>query len=161
MKPHYGFSRLPTTEDQGVERIAPFLQSASRVASHSRSYGDGLPFSELRHACVMARIARLVVPGIPHHVTQRGNCRERTFFVDSDYRLYRDRLGIAAAKAGAAIRAYCLMPNHVHAVATPKEEEGLWRTFPRFAPAHHRSYPRAQPLDRASLAGAGRLGGDG
>jgi putative transposase len=49
----------------------------------------------------MARIARLVVPGIPHHITQRGNRRERTFFGDADYRLY-----------------------HVHAVVTPKEEEG-------------------------------------
>jgi putative transposase len=36
----------------------------------------------------MARIARLVVPGIPHHVTQRGNRRETTFFRDdSDFTL--------------------------------------------------------------------------
>jgi putative transposase len=41
----------------------------------------------------MARIARLVVPGIPHHVTQRGNRRDTTFFEDGDYRLYRDLLG--------------------------------------------------------------------
>jgi putative transposase len=38
-------------------------------------------------------------------------------------------LGIAAAKAGAEIWACCLMPNHVHAVVTPKDEEALWRTF--------------------------------
>jgi putative transposase len=47
-------------------------------------------FPNFGNASVTARIARLVVPGIPHHVTQRGNRRERTFFDDSDYRLYRD-----------------------------------------------------------------------
>ena len=77
----------------------------------------------------MARIARLVVPGIPHHVTQRGNRRETTFFDDGDYRLYRDLLGAAAAKAGAAIWAYCLMPNHVHVIVTPQDEDGLRRTL--------------------------------
>jgi putative transposase len=39
----------------------------------------------------MARLARVVIPGHPHHVTQRGNGRARTFFGDSDYALYRDR----------------------------------------------------------------------
>jgi REP element-mobilizing transposase RayT len=44
------------------------------------------------------------------------------------------------AKAGAEIWAYCLMPNHVHAVVTAKDETGLWwRSFPRFAQEHHRS----------------------
>ncbi len=42
----------------------------------------------------MARIARLVVPGLPHHVTQRGNRREKTFFEEGDYALYQDLLGI-------------------------------------------------------------------
>ena len=69
----------------------------------------------------MARLARLVVPGIPHHVTQRGNRRETTFFEDADYRLYRDLLAEAAAKAGAAVWAYCLLPNHVHVILTPRE----------------------------------------
>jgi putative transposase len=77
----------------------------------------------------MARLARVVVPGIPHHVTQRGNRREKTFFGDADYRLYRDLLGRAAEKAGVAIWAYCLMPNHVHAIAVPQDEDGLRRTF--------------------------------
>jgi hypothetical protein len=96
-----------------------------------------------------------------HDVTQRGNRRDRTLFGDADYRLYRDWLGIVAAKARAEIWAYCLTSNHVHAVVTPKDEEGLWRGFPRFAPAHHRSHPCAQPLDLISLSGAVRLGGDG
>ena len=36
----------------------------------------------------MARIARFVAPGLPHHVTQRGNRRQQTFFCDDDYRAY-------------------------------------------------------------------------
>jgi len=40
----------------------------------------------------MAKIARVVVPAIPHHVTQRGNRRQRTFFNDGDYSAYDDEL---------------------------------------------------------------------
>jgi putative transposase len=40
----------------------------------------------------MARLARAVFPGHPHHVTQRGNGRQQTFFSDADYALYRDLL---------------------------------------------------------------------
>ena len=77
----------------------------------------------------MARIARLVVPGIPHHVTQRGNRRETTFFGEADYRLYRELLATSAAKAGVEVWAYCLMPNHVHVIVTPRDVDGLRRTF--------------------------------
>lgn len=77
----------------------------------------------------MARIARLVVPGIPHHVTQRGNRRETTFFSEDDYRLYRALLAEAADKAKAEIWAYCLMPNHVHVILIPSDPDGLRRTF--------------------------------
>ena len=38
----------------------------------------------------MARIARIVVPEIPHHVTQRGNRRQEVFFCEDDDRAYRD-----------------------------------------------------------------------
>jgi len=82
----------------------------------------------------MARLARLVVPGIP----QRGNRRETTFFEDADYRLYRDLLAEAAAKAGAAVWAYCLMPNHVHVILTPRDGDGLRRSFAEL----HRRYTR-------------------
>ena len=77
----------------------------------------------------MARIARLVVPDCPHHVTQRGNRREPTFFRDDDYRLYSALLAEAAAKAGTAIWAYCLMPNHVHLILVPADPDGLRRTL--------------------------------
>lgn len=77
----------------------------------------------------MARLPRVVIPGIPHHVTQRGNGRQPTFFEDGDYALYLDLLGEAARRAHSEVWAYCLMPNHVHIVLTPSDEDGLRRTF--------------------------------
>ena len=54
----------------------------------------------------MARLPRIVLPGIPHHVTQRGNRREKTFFEDGDYALYLDLLADAAGRAGVEIWNY-------------------------------------------------------
>ena len=64
----------------------------------------------------MARRARIVLPGFPHHVTQRGNRRQQTFFEDADYALYRDLMAAACATHGVRCWAWCLMPNHVHLV---------------------------------------------
>jgi putative transposase len=107
----------------------------------------------------MARIERLVVPGIPHHVTQRGNRRELTFFSDGDYRLYRDMLAEAAHKAGTGIWAYCLMPNHVHLILTPADPDGLRRTL---GDLHRRYTAHINARNRwAFMAGPVRIGGDG
>ena len=76
----------------------------------------------------MVRLPRLVLPGHPYHVTQRGNRRRQTFFGDGDYALYRDLLAEAASRAGAEIWCYCLMPNHVHAVVGPADGDGPRRT---------------------------------
>jgi putative transposase len=73
----------------------------------------------------MPRLARLVIPGIPHHVTQRGNRRQPTFFSDDDYRLYLRLLGRWSRQAGTAVWAWCLMPNHVHLILVPSHEDGL------------------------------------
>jgi putative transposase len=83
----------------------------------------------------LARLARVVIPGIPYHVTQRGNRRQPTFFEDSDFALYRDLLAGAARKAGTEVWAYCFMPNHVHLIVVPADPDGLRRTF---ADAHRR-----------------------
>ena len=83
----------------------------------------------------MARLARVVIPGIPYHVTQRGNRRQQTFFEDGDFALYRDLLAEASRRAGTDVWAYCLMPNHVHLIVVPGDEDGLRRTF---ADAHRR-----------------------
>src|SRR6516164_3636710 len=77
----------------------------------------------------MARIARVVAPDLPHHVTQRGNRREPVFFEADDYRLYRRLVAAAARRAGTAVWAYCLMPNHVHLIVTPAGADGLRATF--------------------------------
>jgi|TARA_R110002049_G_scaffold65445_7_gene171883 putative transposase len=77
----------------------------------------------------MARLSRIVIPGLPHHVTQRGNRRSRTFFCDRDYALYKHLLSEAAVKAACEIWCYCLMPNHVHIIIAPSHEDGPRATF--------------------------------
>ncbi len=77
----------------------------------------------------MARLPRVVIPGLPHHITQRGNGRQKVFFEEADYALYLDLLAVAAERAQTEIWAYCLMPNHVHIVLVPSDEYGLSRTF--------------------------------
>jgi putative transposase len=91
----------------------------------------------------MARLPRLVLPSIPHHITQRGNRRERTFFEDGDYALYLDLLAQAAEQAYTEIWSYCLMPNHVHIIAVPSDEDGLRRTF-RYVHRHYTGYINAR-----------------
>src|SRR4030042_2517893 len=86
----------------------------------------------------MARIARVVVPGFPHHVTQRGNRRQRVFFSDSDYEAYIDLMSEWCKKYRVEIWAYCLMPNHIHLIATPKTKDGLCRAIGEA----HRRYTR-------------------
>jgi putative transposase len=73
----------------------------------------------------MARLARLVVPGMPHHVTQRGNRRQQTFFNEGDYAAYLELMGDWCREKGVEIWGYCLMPNHVHLIAVPSSEDGL------------------------------------
>jgi putative transposase len=73
----------------------------------------------------MARIARIIAPGIPHHITQRGNRRMQTFFCDQDYQEYINLLAQWCRRCNVAVWAYCLMPNHVHIIAVPDSESGL------------------------------------
>ena len=73
----------------------------------------------------MARLARVVVPGVPHHVTQRGNRRLETFFEAADYKAYLELMAESCAAARVAVWAYCLMPNHVHLVLVPRDADGL------------------------------------
>ena len=75
----------------------------------------------------MARIARVIATGLPHHVTQRGNRRQQTFFCDEDYQEYIALMAEWCGKCGVQIWAYCLMPNHVHLIAVPFAEDSLAR----------------------------------
>jgi putative transposase len=84
----------------------------------------------------MARLSRVVVPGVPHHVTQRGNGGARTFFDDEDYAFYRDLLKLHCNEANVEIWAWVLMPNHVHLILNPADTDGLRRALSKV----HRRY---------------------
>lgn len=77
----------------------------------------------------MPRQARIVIPNVPYHITQRGNRREDVFYSDEDRELYLLWLHEYCEKHNVEILAYCLMTNHIHLVAVPATEEGLQRVL--------------------------------
>jgi len=77
----------------------------------------------------MARLSRLVVPQLPHHVVQRGNRRMPVFSTDADRLAYLENIREACDRYGVEIWSYCLMSNHVHFVAIPAAEDSLARCF--------------------------------
>jgi len=83
----------------------------------------------------MARLARLVVPGLPHHVTQRGNRRQPVFFDDADFTAYKALVAECCQAREVRCLAWCLMPNHVHLILTPADADGLRAAL---AEAHRR-----------------------
>ncbi len=64
----------------------------------------------------MPRAARVVVPGLAHHVTQRGNNKQDVFFVDRDRKAYLRFLKEQSEKWGLTVLGYCLMTNHIHLI---------------------------------------------
>ena len=89
----------------------------------------------MAYAKGMARLARVVIPGVAHHITQRGNRRLPVFFSDDDRRTYLGLVAQACAAQGVQCLAWCLMDNHVHLVLVPSGEDGLRATL---AEAHRR-----------------------
>jgi putative transposase len=126
-------------------KAAVSLDIFSKIGRHARTveelaetigyYGDALHIDGFARCCcpvggsAVSRLARVVVPGFPHHVTQRGNRRERVFFAAGDYSLYRDILAERCRRASVEVWAYCLMPNHVHLVMVPQASDGLARAI--------------------------------
>lgn len=86
----------------------------------------------------MARLARIVIPRVPYHVTQRGNRRLPVFFSDGDRLLYLRILREQAQRYQLQIWAYCLMDNHVHLIVVPEEKSSLARGIGET----HRRYTR-------------------
>lgn len=86
----------------------------------------------------MARLSRIVIPEVPHHVTQRGNRRLPVFFSDDDRRAYLQLVADAAEASGTRCLAWCLMDNHVHLILVPTQEDGLRATLGEA----HRRYTR-------------------
>lgn len=77
----------------------------------------------------MPRSARVVVPGLPHHVIQRGNRRQTIFATDQDRRLYLKYLAVACEAQSVMCLAWCLMDNHVHLILTPPSPDALRATL--------------------------------
>ena len=77
----------------------------------------------------MPRQARIVIPGIPHHVTHRGIRGERIFHSDNDHQRYLAMLKEYSAEHSLSIAAYCLMPNHIHLVVVPAAADSLSATL--------------------------------
>jgi len=75
----------------------------------------------------MARLPRLVLPGLAHHLIQRGNNHQPIVLDDEDRRQFLALLREAALTYKVALHAYVLMDNHVHLLATPAEAQGLSR----------------------------------
>lgn len=100
----------------------------------------------------MPRNARVVAPGLPYHITQRGTNREPVFFNDQDRLLYLQRLRENLAYAQCRVLAYWLMTNHVHFVMVPGREDSLAMLFARV----HGRYSQAFNIQgelRTSMAG--------
>jgi putative transposase len=98
----------------------------------------------------MPRRPRIIIPGIPLHIIQRGNNRQACFFADEDYGFYLDWLQEYSRGTGCAIHAYVLMTNHVHLLLTPKHKESagnlMKRLGQRYVQYINRSYKRSGTL---------------
>ena len=86
----------------------------------------------------MARLARVVLPGYPHHITQRGVRSMTIFFSHEDRKEYLRLQKKQGDRFGVKFIAYCLMTNHIHLVAIPEDEDGLSRAIGEA----HRLYTR-------------------
>jgi putative transposase len=73
----------------------------------------------------MSRLARVVIPGCPHHVTQRGNHRQQVFFSHKDFEMYLKLLRKYFPKYGITLIGFSLMPNHTHKIAVPHFPKSL------------------------------------
>ncbi|MFZ6749115.1 transposase [Undibacterium sp. Ren11W] len=98
----------------------------------------------------MARLPRLVVPNQLHLILQKGNDGKIIFADDDDCHFFLDRLKEASRQFEVAIHAYVLMPDHLHLLATPKDETGLSKMMQwigrHYVPYFNRKYQRSGTL---------------
>ena len=92
----------------------------------------------------MPRIARIVIPEYPYHITQQGNYKQKTFSANADYEQYLEWLSKYCVDYKLSILAFCLMPNHVHLIAIPHKEDSLARTFNTCHMRYSQYYNRKQ-----------------
>lgn len=84
----------------------------------------------------MARRSRMTIPGVPRHVTQHGNRQDGIFLEPGDEALHLDLMSEQPRRRDVACRAYCPMPDHIHFIFNPGDEESLSRA----AGEAHRRY---------------------
>ena len=77
----------------------------------------------------MARRPRIVIPGQPQLIIQRGDNRQDVFAIDADYQIFREALVAAADAHGLRIHAYAWMTNHVHLLGTPEHAASISKMF--------------------------------
>jgi putative transposase len=102
----------------------------------------------------MARLPRLSLQGVPHHVLQRGLNRQAIFGNASDHQFLLDLLGDNARRFDVALHAYVLMPNHFHLLATPASDAGLAHMMQAVGRAYVRYFNDLQ--DRSGTLWEGR-----
>ena len=106
----------------------------------------------------MPRPKRICVPGLPHHIVQRGNNRHATFYHDEDYASYLSFLDEATRRHQVNIHAYALMTNHVHLLLTPTAADGLSLTMQtlgrRYVTYINKTYRRSGTLWEGRFKGA-------
>jgi putative transposase len=104
----------------------------------------------------MGRPLRLLLPGYPHHVVQRGHNRNAAFVEPGDYEHYLANLAHWAEVYEVAVHAWCLMTNHVHLVLVPRGEgAGISHLMRRLAGRHGRYVNRLE--DRLGTLWCGRF----
>jgi putative transposase len=91
----------------------------------------------------MPRIARIVGAGYPHHIIERGNNREKVFRDSTDYDKYLFFLSKYSGEKNVIILAYCLMPNHVHLLVKPSDDEGLAKMMQAITLCYSKYFNRA------------------
>jgi putative transposase len=123
-----------TTQETARESnpIATALNSLFRAYRQAlRKYGDSNPILDTsatpRYLWGMPRSARLVIPGLPYHITQRGNNRTGIFLQDEDRRAYIKFLLEYSQANALSLLGYCLMDNHVHLIGIPGSADALSR----------------------------------
>ena len=98
----------------------------------------------------MPRRPRIIVPGVPLHIIQRGNNRQACFFAEEDNLFYLDWLAEYANISGCLVHAFVLMTNHVHLLLTPESAESagtlLKRLGQRYVQYINRTYRRSGTL---------------
>ncbi len=82
-------------------------------------------FSKLNDYTYVPRKPRVILPGEPHHVTQRGGRRQDVFFLEEDREVYLDIMRHYTRKFEVEVLAYCLMTNHVHHMLVPPHQDAL------------------------------------